>query len=89
MRLYSVIYDAINDVETALKGMMPKKYKEVMHGTAEVRKIFKITGVGIVAGCYVKSCKIVRGAMVRLLRYSILLLEINLLVKEDAFIVNV
>ncbi len=78
LRLYSVIYDAIDAVETALKGMMPKKYKEVMHGTAEVRKIFKITGVGIVAGCYVKSGKIVRGAMVRLVRDSIVLLEIKI-----------
>lgn len=78
MRLYSVIYDAINDVETALKGMMPKKYKEVLYGKAEVRKIFKITGVGIVAGCYVKSGKMVRGAMVRLVRDSIVLLEIKI-----------
>ena len=78
MRLYSVIYDAINDVETALKGLMPKKYKEVLYGRAEVRKIFKITGVGTVAGCYVKSGKIVRGAMVRLVRDSIVLLEIKI-----------
>ncbi len=78
MRLYSVIYDAINDVETALKGMMPKKYQEVMYGRAEVRKIFKITGVGTVAGCYVKSGKIVRGAMVRLVRDNIVLLEIKI-----------
>ncbi len=78
MRLYSVIYDAINDVETALKGLMPKKYKEVKYGVAEVRKIFKITGVGIVAGCYVKSGKIVRGAMVRLVRDNIVLLEIKI-----------
>lgn len=78
LRLYSVIYDAIDAVETALKGMMPKKYKEVMYGTAEVRKIFKITGVGVVAGCYVKSGKILRGAMVRLVRDSIVLLEIKI-----------
>ena len=78
MRLYSVIYDAINDVEVALQGMMPKKYKEVKYGTAEVRKVFKITGVGIVAGCYVKSGKIIRGAMVRLVRDNIVLLEIKI-----------
>jgi translation initiation factor IF-2 len=58
--------------------MMPKKYKEVKYGTAEVRKIFKITGVGIVAGCYVKSGKIIRGAMVRLVRDNIVLLEIKI-----------
>ena len=74
MRLYTVIYDAIGDVETALKGMIPKKYKEVMLGTAEIRKIFKITGVGIVAGCYVKSGKIVRNQMVRVVRDNIVLL---------------
>lgn len=78
MRLYSVIYDAINDVEVALKGMMPKKYKENMLGTAEVRKVFKLTNVGIVAGCYVKSGKIIRNAMVRLVRDSIVLLEIKI-----------
>ena len=78
MRLYSVIYDAINDVEDALKGLAPKKYTEVKYGVAEVRKIFKITNVGIVAGCYVKSGKIKRGAMVRLVRDSIVLLEIKI-----------
>lgn len=78
LRFYSVIYDAINDVEDALKGLAPKKYKEVMHGTAEVRKIFKITNVGIVAGCYVKSGKIVRNTMVRLVRDSIVLLSIKI-----------
>ena len=78
MRLYRVIYDAIQDVEVALKGLMPKKYKEIIHGNAEVRRIFKITGVGIVAGCYVKKGKIVRGAMVRLVRDSIVLLEIKI-----------
>ena len=74
MRLYSIIYDAIGDVETALKGMIPKKYKEVMLGSAEIRRIFKITGVGIVAGCYVKSGKIVRNQMVRVVRDNIVLL---------------
>ena len=74
MRLYSIIYDAIGDVETALKGMIPKKYKEVMLGTAEIRRIFKITGVGIVAGCYVKSGKILRNQMVRVVRDNIVLL---------------
>ncbi len=78
LRFYSVIYDAINDVEDALKGLAPKKYKEVMYGTAEVRKIFKITNVGIVAGCYVKSGKIVRNTMVRLVRDSIVLLSIKI-----------
>ena len=78
LRFYSVIYDAINDVEDALKGMAPKKYKEVMHGTAEVRKIFKLTNVGIVAGCYVKDGKIIRNSSVRLVRDSIVLLSIKI-----------
>ena len=78
MRLYSVIYDAIGDVEIALKGMIPKKYKEVMLGTAEIRKIFKITGVGIVAGCYVKSGKIERNQMVRVVRDSIVILSVKI-----------
>ncbi len=78
LRFYSVIYDAINDVEDALKGLAPKKYKEVMLGEAEVRKVFKITNVGIVAGCYVKSGKIVRNASVRLVRDSIVLLSIKI-----------
>ena len=78
LRLYTVIYDAINDVEDALKGLAPKKYKEVMYGQAEVRKIFKITNVGIVAGCYVKSGKMVRNAMVRLVRDDIILLSIKI-----------
>ncbi len=78
LRLYRVIYDAIDDVQVALKGMLPKKYKEIMYGTCEVRRIFKITGVGIVAGCYVKSGKIVRGTMVRLVRDSIVIFEIKI-----------
>ncbi len=78
LRLYNVIYDAINDVQDALKGMAPKKYKEVIYGTAEVRKIFKLTNVGVVAGCYVKSGKIVRNTMVRLVRDSIVLLSIKI-----------
>lgn len=78
MRLYNVIYDAIDDVETAIKGLTPKKYKEVMLGTAEIRKIFKITGVGIVAGCYVKSGKILRNQMVRIVRDSIVVLSVKI-----------
>lgn len=78
MRLYNVIYDAIDDVETAIKGLTPKKYKEVMLGTAEIRRIFKITGVGIVAGCYVKSGKILRNQMVRIVRDSIVVLSVKI-----------
>ncbi len=78
LRFYRVIYDAIEDVEKALKGMIPKKYKEVILGEAEVRRVFKITNVGIVAGCYVKSGKVVRNALVRLVRDNIVIFEIKI-----------
>ena len=50
MRMYRVIYDCINEMEAAMKGMLAPKFKEVALGTAEVREVYKITGVGIVAG---------------------------------------
>lgn len=75
LRLYRVIYDAIDDVETALKGMLTPKYREEVLGKCEVRRIFKITNVGVVAGSYVKEGKVVRGTMVRLVRDSIVLHE--------------
>ncbi len=68
MRMYRVIYDAIEEVETAMKGMLSPKFKEVSLGQAEVREVFKITGAGIVAGCYVTEGKIQRGAQLRLMR---------------------
>jgi translation initiation factor IF-2 len=78
LRLYRVIYDAINDVEAAIKGMLKPTFKEVIHGTAEVRAIFKITNVGTIAGCYVKTGSIVRNKMVRIIRDSIVLTEVKL-----------
>ena len=78
LRFYSVIYDAINDVEDALKGLAPKKYTEVLHGNAEIRKVFKLTNVGVVAGCYVKQGKMVRNAMVRLVRDNIVVLNVKI-----------
>lgn len=68
IRHYTVIYDAINDVEDAMKGMLKPVYKEEMIGTVEVRHMFKITNVGAIAGSYVKSGKVVRNAMVRVYR---------------------
>ena len=53
MRMYRVIYDCINEIESAMKGMLAPKFKEVALGQAEVRQVYKITGVGFVAGCYV------------------------------------
>lgn len=68
IRLYRVIYDAIDDVSAAIKGMLAPKFKEVTLGNAEVRQVYKITGVGTVAGCYVTDGKITRNAKVRLYR---------------------
>lgn len=68
IRLYRVIYDAIDDVKKALSGLLEPEYREVFLGRAEVRKIFKISKVGTVAGCYVTEGKITRDASVRLIR---------------------
>ena len=78
MRLYRVIYDAINDVEDAMKGMLKPTYKEVILGQAEVRALFKISSVGTIAGCYVKEGKMVRNAMIRLLRDNVVLTDVKL-----------
>lgn len=73
IKIYSVIYNAIDDVTAALKGMLQPKYKEVIQGTAEVRQVFKITNVGIIAGCYVTEGKIVRNSGLRVIRDNIVI----------------
>ena len=78
LRLYRVIYDAINDVQTALNGMLTPTFKEVMLGTAEVRATFKITNVGIICGCYVKSGSVIRNKMARLVRDNIIITDVKL-----------
>ncbi|MEA4931983.1 MAG: translation initiation factor IF-2, partial [Lawsonibacter sp.] len=78
MRMYRVIYDAINEIEAAMKGMLAPKFKEVELGRAEVRSVFKITGVGIVAGCYVLEGKMQRSAQMRLVRDGIITHDGNL-----------
>ena len=75
MRMYRVIYDCINEIETAMKGMLAPKFKEVELGQAEVRNVFRITGVGMVAGCYVTNGKMQRGAQMRLLRDNIVIYD--------------
>ncbi len=75
IRTYRVIYDCIEEIEAAMKGMLAPKFKEVVLGTAEVRQTFKASGVGTIAGCYVKSGKITRSASVRLLRDNIVIFE--------------
>ena len=80
IKLYRVIYEAIDDVTKALKGMLAPKFTEVYMGKAEVRETFKITGVGTVAGCYVTDGKIVRsGSKLRIYRNDIMICEGNVL----------
>ena len=75
VRLYDVIYNAIDDVKAAIAGMLKPQVREVVLGQAEVRKIFKVGKVGTIAGCYVKSGKITRDAGVRVLRDSVQIYE--------------
>ena len=78
VRLYRIIYEAIDDIEAAMKGMLAPKYKEVILGHAEVRSAFKITGVGMVAGSYVTDGKIVRAGKIRLLRDNTVIRDGNI-----------
>ncbi|MDD4797623.1 MAG: translation initiation factor IF-2, partial [Eubacteriales bacterium] len=75
VRVYRIIYNAIEDMEKALKGMLEPEFKEVIDGHAEVRNVFTITGVGAVAGCYVTDGKIIRQHLVRILRDSVIIFE--------------
>ena len=75
MRMYRVIYDAINEIEAAMKGMLAPKFKEVALGEAEVRQVYKISNVGVVAGCYVTEGKVMRNAQIRLVRDGIVIHE--------------
>lgn len=68
IRFYDIIYNAIEDVEKAVKGLLEPKFREVVLGSADVRELFRISGVGIIAGCHVTDGKIVRGAQARLIR---------------------
>jgi translation initiation factor IF-2 len=75
LRTYRVIYDCIEEIEAAMKGMLAPKFRENLLGRAEVRQVFKVTGVGTIAGCHVLNGKITRSAQVRLLRDSIIIHE--------------
>ena len=75
IRLYSVIYQAIEEIEAAMKGMLDPEFKEVVIGHAEVRQTFKVSSVGTIAGCYVTDGKIQRNAGVRLVRNGIVVHE--------------
>jgi translation initiation factor IF-2 len=75
VRLYSIIYEVINDIKAAMEGLLEPTYREQVHGRVEVREVFNIRGVGSVAGCYVTDGKIQRGYLVRLLRDQVVVHE--------------
>ena len=75
IKTYRVIYDAIEDVKSAMIGMLEPEYREIILGQAEVRQTYKISNVGTIAGCYVLDGKIVRNAEVRVLRNGVVVFE--------------
>ena len=75
VRMYRVIYDAINEISDAMKGMLAPKFREAIIGHAEVRQTYKVSAIGTIAGCYVKDGKITRDASVRVLRDNIVIHE--------------
>ena len=75
MRMYRVIYDCIDEIESAMKGMLAPKYREVVLGHAEIRQTYKVSGVGTIAGCYVQDGKLMRSCSVRVVRDGIVIHE--------------
>ena len=75
IRLYRVIYQCIEEIEAAMKGMMAPKFREVVGGHAEVRQTFKVSKLGVIAGCYVTDGTIVRGSKIRVLRDNVVVAE--------------
>ena len=75
MRMYRVIYQCIEEIEAAMKGMLAPEFKEVLLGHAEVRQTIKVPGVGIIAGCYIQDGKITRNAQIRIVRDGIVIFE--------------
>ena len=75
MRFYRVIYDAIDEIEAAMKGMLAPKFQEAIIGHAEVRMTYKVSAIGTIAGCMVKDGKVTRDAQVRVLRDNIVIHE--------------
>ncbi len=75
MRMYRIIYDCIEEIEAAMKGMLAPKYREVQLGSAEVRSVYKISNVGTVAGCYITNGKVSRDAQIRLVRDGIVICD--------------
>ena len=77
VRMYRIIYELLDDMEAALKGMLSPKYQEIYMGKAEVKQTFNITGVGTVAGCFVTEGKLVRGGKLRIYRDNVMIVEGN------------
>ena len=75
MRMYRVIYDCIEEVEAAIKGMLAPKYRDVEMGKAEVRSVFKLSSAGTIAGCYITDGKITRNCKIRVVRDGIIVFE--------------
>lgn len=75
MRMYRVIYDCIEEIKAAMKGMLAPKFRENQLGTAEVRNVYKISGVGTVAGCYITNGKVSRSCQIRVVRDGIVISE--------------
>lgn len=75
IRLYNIIYEAIDDIEAAMKGLIAPKYAENIIGRAQIRNVIKISGVGAIAGCYVLNGKIARNAKVRVYRNDVVIFD--------------
>ena len=92
IKTYRIIYDAIEDIRTAMIGMLEPEYKEVVLGKAEIRQIYKVSNLGTIAGCYVTEGKITRSSDVRIIRDGIVIFESKLAslkrFKDDAKEVN-
>lgn len=75
IRTYRIIYDVVDDIQSAMKGMLEPKFEEVVIGRAEVRALFKVPNIGVVAGCFVTEGKIARNAQIRVLRQGVVVHE--------------
>nr|HRL87535.1 translation initiation factor IF-2 [Candidatus Fimenecus sp.] len=75
MRMYRIIYDCIEEISDAIKGMLAPKYREVTLGKAEVRNVFKLSSAGMIAGSYVLDGKITRNSQIRVVRDGIVVSE--------------
>jgi len=75
MRMYRVIYDCIEEIEAAMKGMLAPKFREVVMGRIEVRQVYKISSAGTIAGCHVLNGKVTRNCDIRVVRDGIVICE--------------